>query len=252
MTSPAVHVTSPEIEEIRGMATRLVDRSDLDPLLDRIGDARYVLLGEASHGTADYYRWRAAITERLIVEHGFSFVAVEGDWPDCYTINRWVKGREAPAADATAVLARFERWPTWMWANEEVAVFIDWLRDYNRSSGRAVGFYGLDVYSLWDSLRIVHGYLREHQPDALGAALDAYRCFEPYEEDPQRYAWATRCGLTLEELAVCKTRSQARRRNESLKQLRFTTLAGHSARSARSTASGVRAWATDRGVQGSL
>jgi erythromycin esterase-like protein len=90
VTSPALHVTSPEIEEIRGMATRLVDRGDLDPLLDRIGDARYVLLGEASHGTADYYRWRAAITERLIVEHGFSFVAVEGDWPDCYMINRWV------------------------------------------------------------------------------------------------------------------------------------------------------------------
>ena len=192
MTSPAVRVTSPEIEEIRGMATRLVDRGDLDPLLDRIGDARYVLLGEASHGTADYYRWRAAITERLIVEHGFSFVAVEGDWPDCYTINRWVKGREAPAADATAVLARFERWPTWMWANREVADFATWLRDHNTRTGAEVGFYGLDVYSLWDSLRAVLSYLGDSQPEALDAAHQAFRCFEPYGEDPQDYAWATR------------------------------------------------------------
>src|SRR5215217_1650203 len=102
------------------------------------------------------------------------------------------KDRSEPSRSAREVLGDFERWPTWMWANEEVAAFIDWLRDYNRSAHRGVGFYGLDVYSLWDSLRVVHGYLREHEPHALAAALEAYRCFEPYDEDPQEYAWATR------------------------------------------------------------
>src|SRR3954467_4734213 len=138
--------------ELRRQARPLATASDLDPLLDRIGDARYVLLGEASHGTSEYYSWRAELSQRLIREKGFSFVAVEGDWPDCYRFNRYVKGRPGAGANAREALGVFERWPTWMWANEEVAGFGDWLRQYNdgKAEEDKVGFYGLDVYSLWD------------------------------------------------------------------------------------------------------
>ncbi|MDP9402768.1 MAG: erythromycin esterase family protein [Actinomycetota bacterium] len=182
---------SDELDEIAALATPLRDRADLDPLLDRIRDARFVLLGEASHGTSEYYRWRAAITRRLITERGFSFVAVESDWPDCFAVNRWVKGRADQGRTAREILARFQRWPTWMWANDEVAEFAEWLRDHNHHAGSQVGFYGLDVYSLWESLRRIFGYLGDRRPDALEAAVAAFHCFEPYAEDPQQYAWAT-------------------------------------------------------------
>ncbi len=183
---------SDQLDEIAALATPLSGPGDLGPLLDRIGDTHLVLLGEASHGTSDYYRWRAEITRRLIVEHRFSFVAVEGDWPDCFAINRWVKGRADQDQSASQVLGRFERWPTWMWANEEVADFARWLREHNHRSGAAIGFYGLDVYSLWESLGRIVRYLADHHPDALDAAMDAFDCFEPYDQDPQRYARATR------------------------------------------------------------
>jgi erythromycin esterase len=181
-----------EVDEIRSLAAPLRDPRDLDHLLDRIGDARYVLLGEASHGTSEYYRWRAGITRRLIEERGFSFVAVEGDWPDCFAVNSWVKGHSNQERNAREQLDGFARWPTWMWANEEVAEFAAWLRDHNLRTGASVGFYGLDVYSLWDSLRRIFRYLDERHPYALEAAHSAFQCFEPYGEDPQQYAWASR------------------------------------------------------------
>ena len=168
---------------------------DLDPLLERIGDARWVLLGEASHGTSEYYTWRAELSKRLIREKGFSFVAVEGDWPDCYRVNRYVKGFPDSGASAEEVLHAFERWPTWMWANREVVEFIDWLRRYNEhrrmAEERKVGFYGLDVYSLWESMHAVLAYLETHDPALAAGARRAYRCFEPYGEDAQEYARAT-------------------------------------------------------------
>ena len=160
--------------------------------MEKIGDARFVLLGEASHGTADYYTWRAEISKRLIQEKGFSFLAVEGDWPDCYRVNRFIKGMDGAESSPREALQAFQRWPTWMWANEEVADFVAWLRDHNQSEGAAVGFYGLDVYSLWDSLYQVLGYLGKHAPAALPAARSAFRCFEPYGEDVHEYARATR------------------------------------------------------------
>jgi erythromycin esterase len=180
--------------EIRRDALPLRADSDLDPLMKRIGDARYVLLGEASHGTHEYYAWRAALTRRLIEERGFSFVAVEGDWPDCYRVHRSVTLADDAPHDPLDALRGFERWPTWMWANTDVLSFARWLRQHNAAlpAERRVGFFGLDVYSLWDSLQATLGYLREHQPGQVGHALEAFACFEPYAEDPQAYAMATR------------------------------------------------------------
>jgi erythromycin esterase len=181
--------------ELRRQARPLATPGDLDPLIDRIGDARYVLLGEASHGTSEYYSWRAELSKRLIREKGFSFIAVEGDWPDCYRVNRYVKNYPESGSSALDVLHAFERWPTWMWANREVAELVEWIRRYNDQrrvpDDRKVGFYGLDVYSLWDSMRAVLEYLERIDPQLAAGARRAYRCFEPYGEDEQEYARAT-------------------------------------------------------------
>lgn len=182
------------LDSIRVLARPLRTPRDLDPLLDRVGAARCVLLGEATHGTSEFYTWRAEFTKRLVAEKEFSFVAVEGDWPDCYRVNRFVRGDADAGESAGDVLRRFDRWPTWMWANREVAAFVGWLRSHNdgRPDDRKVGFYGLDVYSLWDSLYEVMGYLRRTDGAALEAARRAVRCFEPYGEDAQAYARAAR------------------------------------------------------------
>jgi erythromycin esterase len=162
----------------------LVGSRDLDPLLQKIGSAKYVLLGEASHGTHEYYTWRTAITKRLILEKDFSFIAVEGDWPDCYKINRYVKGYNDHGGTAVEVLKQFKRWPTWMWANWEIAALMEWLRELNmdRATNRKVGFYGLDVYSLWESMDVIVNYLKKEDPKSAKLAIEALRCFEPYEE----------------------------------------------------------------------
>jgi erythromycin esterase-like protein len=175
------------------IARPLETARDLDPLLDLIADARFVLLGEASHGTSEFYTWRTEISKRLIQERGFSFIAVEGDWPDCYRVNRYVKAMEHSGGNAEAVLHAFERWPTWMWANREVIDLVNWIRAYNQSRDpdRRIGFYGLDVYSLWDSMRGVTEFLQRVDPELAAAAKRAYRCFEPYAEDAQEYARAT-------------------------------------------------------------
>jgi len=166
---------------------------DFEPLLQRIGDARHVLLGEASHGTSEFYVSRARLSQRLITEKGFRFIAVEGDWPDCYRVNRYVKGYPGAGRSAVEVLGAFERWPTWMWANWEIVALAEWLRDYNERLPleNKVGFYGLDVYSLWESLAAIIDYLERTDPDAAIAAREAYRCFEPYGADVQAYARAT-------------------------------------------------------------
>ena len=172
---------------------QLKDGNDLDPLIERIGDAQYVLLGEASHGTHEYYLWRSRLSRRLIEEKGFRFIAVEGDWPDCYRVNQFVRG-EDERQTVEGVLRGFARWPTWMWANWEIAALTEWLRLHNRSlpAEMQVGFYGLDVYALWESLISIIDYLRQHHPDTLRSAEEAFRCFEPYGGDPQSYALATR------------------------------------------------------------
>ncbi|MEV4282166.1 erythromycin esterase family protein [Actinoplanes xinjiangensis] len=177
-------------EEVASIARPLHDPGDLEILLDRAAAATVVLIGEATHGTHEFYTWRAALTRRLIAERGFSFVAVEGDWPDCERVNAAVRG-DVP--DPRHALVRYDRWPTWMWANEETVDFTRWLRAFNenRAPDDRVGFHGLDVYSLWESMRAILVWLRENDPDRVPAALDAYRCFEPYNEDPHAYGWAT-------------------------------------------------------------
>ncbi len=181
------------VARIRELSRPLEASEHVGPLLERIGDAHYALLGEASHGTSEYYTWRARISQRLIEERGFSFIAVEGDWPDCYRVNRYVKGWPDSGSSAREVLGAYERWPTWMWANQEIVELAEWMREYNanRPEEDKVGFYGLDVYSLWDSLDAILKYLEETDPEALPVARQAFRCFEPYGEDAQDYAWAT-------------------------------------------------------------
>ncbi|MFC7534348.1 erythromycin esterase family protein [Actinoplanes sp. GCM10030250] len=176
-------------DEVASIARPLRDPGDLEILLDRAAGARVVLIGEATHGTHEFYEWRAALTRRLIAERGFSFVAVEGDWPDCERVDRAVRD----GTDPRQALVRYDRWPTWMWANEETVDFTRWLHGWNaaRPAGDRAGFHGLDVYSLWESMRSILTWLREHDPDLVPAALEAYRCFEPYAEDPNAYGWAT-------------------------------------------------------------
>ena len=172
----------------------LENPTDLDPLMNYIGDAKYVLLGEASHGTHEYYTWRAKISQRLIQEKGFCFIAVEGDWPDCYRLNRFAKGYLDSGKDILNVLTEFKRWPTWMWANWEIAAFIDWLKIYNESFpvDERIGFYGLDVYSFRESMNSIIQYLEKNDPKALAIAKTAMKCFEPYGKDEgQSYARAS-------------------------------------------------------------
>lgn len=186
----------------------LNNSKDLDNLLDDIGDRRIVMLGEASHGTHEFYTWRAAISRRLIQEKGFNFIAVEGDWPDCYAINRFVKNYKDAGEDIENVLKKFDRWPTWMWGNWEVAGLADWLKEHNAplSIEKKAGFYGLDVYSLWDSMKAMMHYLETEDPKAAISVKKAIECFEPFNENEQQYARYTlrEAGCREEVLALLK------------------------------------------------
>ncbi len=167
------------------------------PSSSLIGDARFVLIGEASHGTHEFYRERAQITKRLIREKGFNAVAVEADWPDAYRVNRYVRGR-GDDAEAIDALAGFQRFPTWMWRNADVLDFVGWLRDHNdsvRPGTPKVGFYGLDLYSLHASMAAVIAYLDKVDPEAAKRARHRYACFDLYGDDPQAYGFAA--GLQL-------------------------------------------------------
>ncbi|MDE3235195.1 MAG: erythromycin esterase family protein [Bacteroidota bacterium] len=176
------------VNAIKQWSYPLKSKADLDPLFERIADARIVMLGEATHGTHEYYTWRAAISKRLIEEKGFSCIAVEGDWPDCYRLNRFVKGYDQYSKSAFKVLHAFNRWPTWMWANWETVALADWMQRYNIGlpNEKKIGFYGLDVYSLWESMDSIMQYLQNTDPAALQVAQEAYRCFEPYKKEEGR------------------------------------------------------------------
>ena len=171
---------------------------DYDPLVGRIGEARFALLGEASHGTHEFYCERAEITKRLITEKNFVAVAVEADWPDAYRLNRYVRG-SSDDVDAVEALADFRRFPTWMWRNKVVVEFIEWLRAYNDAlpqGAEKVGFYGLDLYSLHASMKAVLRYLEKVDPEATKKARERYSCFDHFGEDTQAYGLMTRLNLS--------------------------------------------------------
>jgi erythromycin esterase-like protein len=197
--------------------------SDHDALLDSVADARFVLLGEGSHGTHDFYHERAEITKRLITEKGFSAVAAEADWPDAYRVNRYVRG-EGEDRDANAALSGFERFPTWMWRNTVVLGFVEWLRDANstREPNDRAGFFGLDLYSLFNSMEAVIKYLDQVDPDAARRARYRYSCFEHFGEDSQAYGYTASFDLSrsCEDEAVNQLVEMQRRAMEYLKQTR--------------------------------
>jgi protein-L-isoaspartate(D-aspartate) O-methyltransferase len=171
-----------------------VAEADLGPLLERIGDARVVLVGEASHGTSEFYHMRARLTQALIEHKGFTIVAAEADWPDAARIDHYVRPRKRPATTAWTAFSRF---PTWMWRNREVLAFVEWLRSYNQKSHlpeHQVGFYGLDLYSLFTSVGAVLDYLDEVDPDAARTARHRYGCLTPWQHDPAAYGRAVISG----------------------------------------------------------
>jgi protein-L-isoaspartate(D-aspartate) O-methyltransferase len=168
------------------------DSPDFGRLFDRWGDRRVVLLGEASHGTSEFYRARAAITKRLIEQHGFTIVAVEADWPDAAVIDRYVRHRPGGRAEEPP----FQRFPSWMWRNTDVAAFLDWLHDRNGSQPpeRRAGFYGLDMYNMGGSIAAVLDYLDRVDPEAAAAARERYGCLTPWQRDPATYGRAALSG----------------------------------------------------------
>ena len=185
-----------DVEAVRATAIALPDGGSVDPLFDLIDDESVVLLGEATHGTHEFYRIRADLTRELILRKGFNVVAVEADWPDAFRANRWVRGESADTS-ARDALSDFERFPRWMWRNSEVVRFLAWLHDHNAPRGprEQAGFYGLDLYSLHRSIDAVLRYLRKVDPASEIRARQRYACFDPFGVDTQAYGYATTFGL---------------------------------------------------------
>lgn len=183
-------MTKKLIEAIAEHSLPLGDAS-LNKIVKAIGDAKIVMIGEASHGTSEFYTIRAELSKKLIEQKGFQLIAVEGDWPSAQAVNRYVKGYSTEDETAKDVLTKaFNRWPTWMWANEEVATFTEWLKDINKNREQQVGFYGIDLYSLFESIDEVLKFLSnnpQHQVD-LEHAKKAFSCFEPYNRSHEHYA----------------------------------------------------------------
>ena len=169
-----------------------IDAVDLAPLLERIGDARVVLLGEATHGSSEFYRMRARISRELITKKNFTFVAIEGDWPDAARVDHYVRNFQYPASEWEA----FARFPVWMWRNKEVQEFVDWLRVHNTHAAteRRVAFHGLDLYSLYTSIRAILDYLDDVDPEVARIARERYGCLTPWLADPATYGQAALSG----------------------------------------------------------
>ena len=214
---PRVRPGSPE-EFIRAHAQKLNGNArDYDALIEAIGDARLVLIGEATHGSHEFYQERAVITDRLIAEKGFSAVAVEADWPDAYRVNRYVRGM-SDDRDSVEALGDFGRFPTWMWRNTDVVDFVSWLRAHNDTQPpeRRVGFYGIDLYSLRASMEAVLAYLAKVDPAGAARARQRYACFDRFQDEPQAYGYATEFGLspTCEREAIAALVELQRKRAE--------------------------------------
>lgn len=193
-----VHLPAgPDPDAIRAIARTFHGGQDLDRLGELVAGRRLVCIGEASHGTREFYDLRAALTRHLIVRHGFAAVIVEGDWPDCVRVDRYVRGQgEDPCA--RHALDSFDRFPRWMWRNQDVAMFLDWLRAYNadQPAQRQVGFYGLDLYSLHASMQEVIDYLADVDPEAAARARERYAYFDLVPGDAQPYGLAAHLGIS--------------------------------------------------------
>jgi len=189
---PRISESLPAMLQRHGEAFEVGDQASLDQLLERIGDARIVLIGEASHGTSEFYRMRERITRHLITQKGFNIVAAEADWPDAARIDHYVRQRDVEPSEWTA----FARFPTWMWRNTETRAFVDWLYDHNAGLEYAqrTGFYGLDLYSLYASIRAVLEYLENEDPQLADVARTRYGCLSPWESDPAAYGHAAITG----------------------------------------------------------
>lgn len=183
------------VEFFRQQARPLRNSADLDYLVQASGDKRVVLLGEASHGTSEYYRWRTKFSRRLIEEKGFRFILVEGDWPAGFEVNRYIRGMTGKPGDAREILQKYyTRWPAWMWANEETVLLVEWLRDFNsgRPAEEQVSFYGMDVYSLPESARELERYLAGDEE--LADLTNHLRCLERFDYDGWAYAHSVSAG----------------------------------------------------------
>lgn len=199
--SASMGETHPDISEhtddIHARAFYLKSATDLDPLIDSIGERKYVLLGEASHGTSEYYIWRYIISRRLIEEKGFSFIAVEGDWSAAYELNKYVKGLPGAVEDPREAFRRFTRWPQWMWRNDETVELVEWLRDHNRGlpEDQRVGIYGVDLYAMIQSIEEVLDFFRDVDPEAVEEIEDNYAFILSHGNDPREYAVAVHYGM---------------------------------------------------------
>lgn len=190
MSTAALHE---EAAVIRNFAHPIENTPDYDTLIEMAGNAQFVLIGEASHGTQEFYATRAELTRRLIEEKGFRAVVCEADWPDSFRVHRYVTGRSDDRS-ADDALSDFRRFPSWMWRNTVVLDFVEWLRDWNtsqQSRREPTGFYGMDLYSLHGSIEAVLKYLDKVDPQAARRARRRYSCFEHFSEEPQRYGLAT-------------------------------------------------------------
>ena len=184
-------------EAVQSIARRLHGEQDIDRLVELVAHKRIVMVGEASHGTHEFYDFRAALSRRLIQHYGFAAVAIEGDWPDALRVDRFVRDQPTDDDDAIAALSGFERFPRWMWRNEDVAAFIAWLHGHNsqREERQRCGFYGLDLYSLHASMRAVIEYLDDNDRDAAARARERYACFDHVQGDAQQYGLQAHLGL---------------------------------------------------------
>jgi erythromycin esterase-like protein len=178
--------------------------ADLDILLQQIGNKRVVMLGEASHGTHEYYEWRSAITKRLVAEKGFTLIAVEGEWADSYRVNQFVRGDRKDSLQAVSLLRQYDRWPTWMWGNREIASLVTWMNHYNqgKADNQKAGFYGMDVYCLWESVSELMPLIKGND-SLVRIANSVVNCFKPFNGSGEDYARSV-----LNSSHTCKTQTE--------------------------------------------
>jgi erythromycin esterase-like protein len=184
-------------EAVHAIARPIQGEAELDEMAELMAHKRLVLLGEATHGTHEFYDLRAAITRRLIAKHGFAGVVIEGDWPDALRVDHFVRGQATDDEESTRALGGFERFPRWMWRNTDVNAFVEWLRNYNDAlpAENRAGFYGMDLYSLHTSIHAVLQYLDENDREAAARARAHYACFDHAAGDPQQYGLQASIGM---------------------------------------------------------